>query len=583
MRLINMLVQIAAARGTTLILMVVAAVEMGIITFYEAADTDDTKPYYLYFSWWFSGLLILVWVNLLLQMRRAAWWRWKKIPLTSIHVGFLLILTGAYLTHAFGLDGRLRISEGDSRDLFHVTEPVLTAEFDIEGSPHRRSFIVEPDGDLKSESILQLLNPFADKSSMELDNGETISIIESIESSRIVEEAVSDPSGRGPSALTLEIELQETRRITLQNWQKVSLHGGALSQIVHAAAPEEKEIPDIVKSVFDEYIEIRPEGKPEVRVPVKLPGDLDREFSVEGYTFRIVEYHPDFKVGAEPDLSAPPVNPAVRLEVDGPDESKALITFAYFQHPGNRLQDGTTFRYGRPEQGLTALFVSGQDERVELYTSGDAEPKVIARDEPVRFDEEGAPVTVKWISFLPSVEMVQRLESDPGGDGPPAYRVRVGESGEPALLRTDHGVAVAKDGRTRVFLSHAYDLGFTLTLDNAVAKHWQGSRIARAYYSLAKLKTPDDPEPRPVRIETNAPLFRNGFRLYQTSMDPQPPYRWSEFEVARDPGYPLVAAGFLILSAGFLWFFGKKFVWQPLRRRRSRSDPEEVAEGRAVA
>lgn len=568
MRLIDTLIRLPASRPFTLILMAVSAVAMAVITFYEAADLDDTKPYYLYFSWWFSCLLILVWANLLLQMIRTSWWRWKRLPLTSVHTGFLLILTGAFLTHAFGLDGRIRISEGETRGVFQVKEPVLTAVFDNEGEIDRQSFLIDAEGKFGSRSLLRLANPFVDKKSIELENGLTVAIIDEIESSRTVEEMADDPSGRGPPALTVEIESQGPRRVTLQNWQKLTLRGQALSQIVYTHAAKEEEIPSIVESVFGEYIEIAPEAKPHIRIPVSLPRDLDREIAAEGYTIRIVEYHPDFTVGEEPDQNDPPRNPAVRLKVDGPSDSRTFITFAFFPHPGNTLEDGTTFRYCRAETGRTALLVSGKGEQVELFTSLDGDSRSLARDEKAAFDEEGAPVTVKWLAFQPSVEVIRRLERDPDGKGPPAYLVRLGDDGDPALLSAESGVVFSKDGRAKAYVSHTFDLGFDLVLDDAVAKYWPGSRIARAYYSLARIPSSDKDDSQSVRIETNAPLLRNGFRLYQTSMDPQPPYRWSEFDVARDPGLPLVTAGFLIMSAGFLWFFSIKFVVRPIRARR---------------
>jgi len=82
------------------------------------------------------------------------------------------------------------------------------------------------------------------------------------------------------------------------------------------------------------------------------------------------------------------------------------------------------------------------------------------------------------------------------------------------------------------------------------------------------VKGPEDVEGQSVRIETNSPLFRNGFRLYQSDIDKREPYRYSVFSVSKDPGVPWVTIGFLVMTIGLLWLYLDRFMLKPIDRAR---------------
>ncbi len=55
-------------------------------------------------------------------------------------------------------------------------------------------------------------------------------------------------------------------------------------------------------------------------------------------------------------------------------------------------------------------------------------------------------------------------------------------------------------------------------------------------------------------IEVNDPLSYKGYRIYQSGYNPQDP-RWTSLLVVRDPGVPLVYAGFALMIAGLVVVF----------------------------
>ena len=115
-------------------------------------------------------------------------------------------------------------------------------------------------------------------------------------------------------------------------------------------------------------------------------------------------------------------------------------------------------------------------------------------------------------------------------------------------------------------MSKAFPLGFQVTLHDAVAKYWPASSVAKAYYSDVTVADSGQSNPLNTRIQTNAPLIRNGFYLYQSGIDQNAPYRWSVFQVAYDPGLALVSSGFLIMLVGLLWLYTVRFVLRGRKR-----------------
>ena len=59
-------------------------------------------------------------------------------------------------------------------------------------------------------------------------------------------------------------------------------------------------------------------------------------------------------------------------------------------------------------------------------------------------------------------------------------------------------------------------------------------------------------------IQVNHPLQYKGYTFYQSAYDPKQP-DWSGLEVVKDPGVPLVYAGFILLNAGVMLIF----YWKP--------------------
>jgi hypothetical protein len=556
LKAIDAILDFLAGKAMTVILMFVAAAAMAMITLFEALEGSSGVVFRYYYSSWFLALLTLVWLNLFANMTKAKWWRWRRMHLSLTHLGFLLILTGGAMTWAFGLRGDLSLMEGETRDVFRTQDSVLNVTTE-DGSAE--SFVIKDHESLKGGSLLSRINPFAARDRVEVHGG-TVSLLEAMESSRMRTEIVE--AEEGPCAVVLELEAGGKQRVVLQNGEEVELNHPAVSRIAYRFIPEGEEIPASLFDAFDEWIEVQPPEGDSLKIPVKTPDDVGKTFEEGKYTVKIVEYYPDFKMGQEPDYAAPPRNPAVRLDVKGPDASGLVYSFAMIEFHGNALSDGTQLLYHRPASGKTALLISRSPERLESYESTDEEPRVASQSDPLVFGNAPMQLKIRLDAFWPASTTEQRVTFDRTGRGPAAYKISVG-GGEPAWLSNGRGEALSPDGRLRATVDNSYPLGFALTLDDAVAEFWPVSSIPKAYYSLVDVSDTGE-----ARIETNDPLYRNGFRLYQSSMDQEPPYRFSVFAVSRDPGVLPVALGFVMMSFAMLWLYWQRFIMKPIKARR---------------
>ncbi len=569
MQLLSRVLGALASRWITTALMGILAAAMAVITVIEAAGGGKEVPFHLYLSWWFTGLLLAAWVNLACALARRSWVRRRALPALLAHAGLLLVLMGGVATWKLGMRGTLPIGEGETRTAFLADVPVLrvTAADHGGGAPAADEFFAlttrgtftiaaSADGSLLRGGCARALNPLGAREARTA-NGLPVVIHDRLASSRASLEIEVAPEG-GPPAIAIECAGTARRVLAVQEGRVIETGGEGVSFLAYEHAAPGETPSAIVDRVLGEAIEIAPPAGEPVRIPIALPADAARELAHGPYRVKILEYHPDFKVGKTPAPDEPPLNPAVKLHVTGPAGGKDLYAFAYHEFHGNRLDDGAEVRYRRPRPG-TVLLLSQPDGRVDAYLDRTAQPRALAPEAPRAL---GA-CTLTLLEFFPSSREVERVAADPTNTGPPAFLVSIGASGTPAWLSQGRGAARSPDGKAAAVLTGEFPLGFALTLDDAVARYWPASRIPRAYFSLVRVGGGGLSAPESARIETNAPLLHNGYRLYQSGMDQEAPFRWSSFSVAYDPGVPFVAAGFYMLMAGLLWLTCVRFTGRP--------------------
>jgi hypothetical protein len=101
------------------------AITLATATIIESKYDTATAQYYVYQSRWFYGVLTLLGLNILAVAISRLPWKKTMIPFLMAHAGILMILTGSYLTATLGLDGNLRIGEGEVNSAVELNDDVI--------------------------------------------------------------------------------------------------------------------------------------------------------------------------------------------------------------------------------------------------------------------------------------------------------------------------------------------------------------------------------------------------------------------------------------------------------------------------
>ncbi len=101
------------------------AVSLATATILESVYDTATAQYWVYRSGWFHGVLGLLGINIFCVAISRWPWRVKHVPFLLAHLGILILLFGSWRTEQFGIDGSLRISEGESASAVELDEASL--------------------------------------------------------------------------------------------------------------------------------------------------------------------------------------------------------------------------------------------------------------------------------------------------------------------------------------------------------------------------------------------------------------------------------------------------------------------------
>jgi cytochrome c-type biogenesis protein CcsB len=138
------------------LLFIVFGVAMGIGTFVESKYSTETARIWIYNAWWFEAIMVFFVINFMGNMFRYRLFRWEKWPVLILHLSWILIIIGAFVTRYISFEGMMPIREGQSEKTFYSDKTYLTAYIDgqIDGQDMRktiqRDLIVTPEA-LKSD------------------------------------------------------------------------------------------------------------------------------------------------------------------------------------------------------------------------------------------------------------------------------------------------------------------------------------------------------------------------------------------------------------------------------------------------
>ncbi len=200
------------------VLFIVFAVAMAFGTFIESWYSTETARIWIYNATWFEVIMVFFVINFIGNISRYRLLRKEKWPVLILHLSWILIIVGAFVTRYISFEGIMPIREGETENVFYSDKTYLTAfvEGDINGEPRRKT--LEDDLIVTPEAIKSNLPWHGDFNGQEF----TISYVDFIDGAKkgLV------PGTTGNTYLKI-VEAGDGQRHEhfLENGKVVSIHG----------------------------------------------------------------------------------------------------------------------------------------------------------------------------------------------------------------------------------------------------------------------------------------------------------------------------------------------------------------------
>ena len=123
------------------VLFLLFALAMGIGTFIESGYSTETARIYIYNAKWFEAIMVFFVINFMGNIYRYRLLQWKKWPILVLHLSWILIIVGAFVTRYISYEGMMPIREGETEHIFYSDKTYLTAfvDGDINGERMRKT------------------------------------------------------------------------------------------------------------------------------------------------------------------------------------------------------------------------------------------------------------------------------------------------------------------------------------------------------------------------------------------------------------------------------------------------------------
>ncbi|WP_339652720.1 cytochrome c biogenesis protein CcsA [uncultured Maribacter sp.] len=135
------------------ILFIVFATAMAFGTFIESWYSTETARIWIYNALWFEVIMVFFVINFLGNISRYRLLRLEKWPVLVLHLSWVLIIIGAFVTRYISFEGMMPIREGKTEKVFYSDKTYLTVyvDGDIDGEPRRK--VLEDDLMVTPEAI----------------------------------------------------------------------------------------------------------------------------------------------------------------------------------------------------------------------------------------------------------------------------------------------------------------------------------------------------------------------------------------------------------------------------------------------
>lgn len=118
------------------------AIAMGAGTFIESKYNTDTARILIYNAWWFEAIMVVFVINFIGNIKRYQLLKKEKWATLLMHLSWIFIISGAFVTRYISYEGMMPIREGAAENQFYSDKTFLTVFVDGEykGEMKRKVF-----------------------------------------------------------------------------------------------------------------------------------------------------------------------------------------------------------------------------------------------------------------------------------------------------------------------------------------------------------------------------------------------------------------------------------------------------------
>ncbi|MGJ8685531.1 MAG: cytochrome c biogenesis protein CcsA [Nonlabens sp.] len=120
------IVKLLISTRTMTFLLLAFAISMAIGTWIEHIYDTPTSKKWVYNAWWFSGIMFLLVLNFIGNIKRYQLLQWKKWATLTMHLSWILIIIGAGITRYISYEGMMLIREGETENSFYSDETYMS-------------------------------------------------------------------------------------------------------------------------------------------------------------------------------------------------------------------------------------------------------------------------------------------------------------------------------------------------------------------------------------------------------------------------------------------------------------------------
>lgn len=124
-RFLSALYDVLISVKLAVLVIVSLLVSLIVATCLESIYDTRTAQYLVYQTTWFIAILGALGLNIFFVAVSRLPWKKKHTAFLLAHAGILMLLFGSFLTQRFGIDGSLRLDEGETSSIVDLGQPVF--------------------------------------------------------------------------------------------------------------------------------------------------------------------------------------------------------------------------------------------------------------------------------------------------------------------------------------------------------------------------------------------------------------------------------------------------------------------------